>query len=393
MNNRINIIIYGNPDHYPPTYNAVKILSKSYDVTIICRNVGHCGVGVKYPENVRVLRLGKYCEFDELVRKSRLENIKEFLIFVWKSCQFIRKKSNSLTFAYDAYGFVAGLIASKLGGKKPLLYQNHDLMEVDNALSLAKIVKAFELRFAKYADLIIFPESSRAKKFKSDAKLETDPILVRNAPLLMKESVKSKLADSLEALGFDRNEPVVFYQGAIGPSHAIEEIITSIEYWKKGVLVLIGYCSPTYKIRMLAVAKDNHVASRVCFLPMVPYTELFSYTSGATIGLALYQASDVNTGSFGGASNKIFEYLANGVPVIMSRTDSTQKILDNSKWGKLVDPDSPEEIAVAVNDWLVDSEAYSAACREAISAHRNCYNYENEFSPILNFIQSHTPKS
>lgn len=382
----IAVVIYSNPDHYPPTINAINILARQFNVTVICRNICNSGIAVNYPSNVTVRRLGKYIEFGQHARQSRFFSLAEFALFILKTLWHVWKTRALLVYAYDAYGFVGGRVAA-LVRRLPIIYQNHDLIELKKATGTMRFLKLFELRFARKTDMIIFPELNRANIFAREAALMTTPVIVKNTPLTLKEMPADRLRTALSGRGYGPEEPVILYQGAIGPSHAIMEIIESIKYWgDSGIFVMLGYCSESYREDIFKKAETLGVQNRICLLPMVSYSELFSYTAGATVGMALYQSYDVNWRNIGGASNKVFEYLATGVPVVLSRSESTQRLLGDSQWGKLADPDSPFEIGTAVREWLEDGAHYAAARRAALEAHRLEFNYEKEFEPVRQFI-------
>jgi hypothetical protein len=59
----------------------------------------------------------------------------------------------------------------------------------------------------------------------------------------------------------------------------------------------------------------------------LPYEELFQYTVNAYLGLALYKPYNFGQLFNCGASNKIFEYLALGVPVVTNDSHTLGKFL------------------------------------------------------------------
>ena len=57
MRKKIGIVIYANPDHYPPVMNAIVILAKEFDVEVFCRNQG--APQHLYPDSVKLFRFGE----------------------------------------------------------------------------------------------------------------------------------------------------------------------------------------------------------------------------------------------------------------------------------------------------------------------------------------------
>ncbi len=70
----IAVIIYANPDYYPPTINAVKILAKHNKIILVCRNWEK--PREEYPENVTVYRLGRYLKGEEYATRSSMAKFK-----------------------------------------------------------------------------------------------------------------------------------------------------------------------------------------------------------------------------------------------------------------------------------------------------------------------------
>jgi hypothetical protein len=77
---KLGIVIYFNPDYYPPTVNAVHLLSAHFDVVLIGRN--YDPPDGEYPANVTVHRLGKYTSIQARMRAAPLAKFWEYLNFV-----------------------------------------------------------------------------------------------------------------------------------------------------------------------------------------------------------------------------------------------------------------------------------------------------------------------
>ena len=81
--------------------------------------------------------------------------------------------------------------------------------------------------------------------------------------------------------------------------------------------------------------------------------------------------------------NKLFEYMAAGIPIIASNFGWLKKIVEEHKCGIAVDPKSPEEIATAI-DWLIsnDEEAQKMGQRGREAVVEN-YNWSTEEKKLL----------
>lgn len=385
---KIGVIIYANPDDYPPTINAVTILSKEFDIIIICRNQNK--TQITYHDNVRLYRLGKLKTSREKETQGAGVKIIEYILFVMRTIFYIRFHNCRLIYSYDMHAFVAGFLASRVGRNIPLIYHNHELTSSEEVKGLSCIIKWIELSLARYADKIVFPDIGRARFFQSKAKLKELPVIVMNVPLRVDKLPPNKLKEILKTKGFSEGTKVILYQGAVAKAHALTEIIKSMVYWPENtILVIIGIIYGEFDKEINALAKAFNVSSRVIILPFVPFSQLFSYTVGAYIGLALFKSEHINLIFIAGASNKIFEYLAMGIPVITNDSPYFREVLDSS-FVYFAKPDSVEDIGKVINSVFLNEEEYCHKCQAARNAHLSKLNYEEQFSPLIEYIRKVT---
>ena len=120
----IGMLIYANPDHYPPTVNAVHLLSEHFDVVLIGRNQDPANW--EYPTHVRVHRLGQYTSVKEREQAPVGTKLWEYINFVAQARCLL--KDVSLIYAYDAFGYTAAYLCQLVRPQPiPLIYHNHDL--------------------------------------------------------------------------------------------------------------------------------------------------------------------------------------------------------------------------------------------------------------------------
>lgn len=381
----IGIIIYANPDFYPPVINSINVLSKEFNLIIICRN--HDKTQMFYPANVRLYRLGKLKTEREKETQGLVMKIIEYILFTARTVFYFRYYHCQFIYSYNMHGFIAGLLVSCFGKKIPLIYHNLDLCELGKKVDLNYIIKYLELRLACYADKIVFPDINRAKFFQGEAKLNKLPDIVMNTPLLTTHLPSNRLKDILRAKGFAADAKVVLFQGAINESHSILEVVKSMVFWPENtILVLIGEISQDFLIQVDNAAKSLGVKDRIQYLTAITYYGLFYYTVGAYLGLAPYKPVNINQLFNAGAANKLFEYLSLGIPVVTTDSPYFREVVDSSV-AYFTKPDSVEDIAKTINSAISDREEYRRKSQAARQAHLTRLNYEEQFRSIMEYIR------
>lgn len=379
----IGIIIYNNPDYYPPTINAIHLLSEHFDIVLIGRNQER--PFWEYPANVSVHRLGKYTSVREREQQSAVIKLWEYTNFLVQASHLL--KNVSLIYAYDAFGYTAAYLSQFMGSSSiPLIYHNHDLCSQLVSLStLSGWIQRGERHWIHQAHLVVFPSLERGLLFKQLTNFQGQLMIVPNYPRKSYFPVHQNFKNII----FQRFQKAqIFLQGTISVKNSLLELIKCLTFLDDSIeLKLIGPIQEEEKYLMKDFALDNQVAHRTKYFMPVPYNELASHTWFATVGVCLYKKTDINHQTMGTASNKIYEYAACGLPVIVSDQPNYREHLAGESWVRFADPDDSYSIASAVQDILSDFTKYKAMCLASRRAFEDKYNYESAFLPVFAKIQ------
>jgi glycosyltransferase involved in cell wall biosynthesis len=178
------------------------------------------------------------------------------------------------------------------------------------------------------------------------------PEVVRNLP--HRFAIDHSL--SREELGLPTDKKIVLMQGgAINIDRGAEELINAMkpQYGLENVvLYFIGGGDVWDKIKKLA--KDLHLERKVYFLPKMPYQKMMRYTSQCDLGVTLDKPVSLNYKY--SLPNKLFDYLAAGVPVLASPMIEVKKIVDGYDVGMCIDDHDPAHIADTIKSMLTDEE-------------------------------------
>lgn len=309
----IVITIYSHPEFYPPTLNLIDELSVKFDkIYVLSRNVSDSKW--KYPHNSNLILIGKKMgirDSEKVNYFSKLISFFSYTFSLWKLCFFNTPKYIILCDPIPTLSFY--LISPFLSKSIKIWYHNHDVLEFQN-------VKKFSISwFSHFSEKALFnklaiftlPSEERTKHF--PVNLFGKYYFLPNYPRVQYYSKFKKATSNV-------SEIRLLFQGTISPGHGLEQIIDSLAMSinnKKLVLVIKGSCSESYKADLLLRAKNNNVIKHLEFQNFSHYSEIPKLMSRCQIGIGIYTSRNVNHMTSGTASNKIFEYAAMGLPVLL----------------------------------------------------------------------------
>jgi glycosyltransferase involved in cell wall biosynthesis len=208
------------------------------------------------------------------------------------------------------------------------------------------------------------------------------PVVVMNCPRV--EGVPAREASGLRArVGLGEDVPIVLFQGMFMPHRGLENLVRAARSFARAHLVFMGW--GPLRPQLEAQAAADGTAGRVHFTDGVPLRDLLSFTAGADVGAIPYR--NVGLNNYYTSPNKLFEYCAAGVPVVSSRFPELVKVVEGFGAGRTFDPESPEDIAAAVNG-LLESPDVLARAREGAARAARRYNWQNESRKLLDVYTS-----
>ncbi|NJK59952.1 MAG: glycosyltransferase family 4 protein [Oscillatoriales cyanobacterium SM2_1_8] len=379
----IAMVLYGNPDYYPPTFNAVSLLAQKFSVQVIGRNQDP--PHRLYPANVTIHRLGEYTSVREREQWSAVKKLWEYGRFIQDLTN--RLGSAQLVYAYDGFAYNAVLAAQRLRGKPvPVIYHSHETDgEMASWRSFTGWMQRLECRTVAAAAAVVFPEKDRAIRFQQRAvPTMPPPHIVPNFPL---QSVFRFDLDWETCWRERWQSPTVLYRGTISDGSAMKESIAAIASFPPAVqLRFVGFASESVQATCLAEANRWDLGEQFAYLGRRAYDELQDLTLRASVGLALYKGTSFGALACATACNKIYEYAACGLPVVVSDFPNYREFLASEPWVRFADPNDPQAIAAAIAEILQDFETYSTMAQSARRAFETKFNYETVFAPVADLI-------
>lgn len=373
----IQSIFYGNPDTHPPIINSSRLLVEAgYQVNLFCREDGQHWQ-VNYPKGVQIYRI-------KVGTRSSWQEYLGFLLKIFR----LTKREPSIFVGHDMHGFMVAYLMARAYGQASV-YHCHDFFDDDGIIGVGGLmVSKFERRYAKNADLVIIPDAERAVGIARVLKLTKAPLIVANGPMASRKAEGEVLHSELARLGkhFSR---IVFRPGMIGFGHAVEPTILSIPLWKSKDwgFVVMGRHTLEYAEKLKALAASVGVSEQFVILPPVSYDQVPAYTRGADVGHGLYDLIDNSTCFNTTASNKLIEYMAAGIPQLVSDRPSLRNFVEKYQCGIVAQENSPPSIANAVNILFSDLEKCGEMGEAGRCAFEKEFTYEHQFAPALKLFQ------
>lgn len=280
-------------------------------------------------------------------------------------------KRADLYVANDLDTLLPCLVASRIFCK-PLVYDAHEYFTGQYGLPERKVKyniwKWFEKQLLPQLHYMITVSHSIAELYRSEYGIS--PVVVRNASLSTAEITPV----SRNEAGIKGNDLLVIYQGSgINPGRGVRELLEAMGLAKGIMLIIIGGGDMIDEIKL--EAEKRKLDSRVIFLPRMPWREMMSYTMCCDAGLTLDTDTCLNQRY--SLPNKLFDYIAAGIPVIASPLPEVSALVSNYGCGIVLDEVSPRAIADALtrlrDDRVCLSDLKAAA---AIAADDLCWEKE-----------------
>lgn len=161
----------------------------------------------------------------------------------------------------------------------------------------------------------------------------------------------------------------VIYQGGTGPTRLLEPVIESLALLPANLrLVIRGPSLDLFGDGYRAIAERAGVADRLILRDGVPSRDVVAAAKGADIGL--WSLPDLSKNFRFALPNKIFEYLAAGLPLAVANYPEAAHIVRTWNCGETFDPYSPTDIAAAIGRMLDPAvrARYAKATKDALEA-------------------------
>jgi glycosyltransferase involved in cell wall biosynthesis len=374
-NKRIVYFQYTNPAAYPPLERSSRLLADAgWDVLML---------GLLRP-GTEALRFPHHARISERHTYNATTGWRLRLHYVWFVAWVIGwtlRWRARWVYASDILSCPVALLISMLPGIG-IVYHEHDEPAARQGV-IAQAQQAVRRLAARRANVRVLPNAERARFFERTICGGKPTLRVWNCPSV------TEVSPPREANAAAGRALRVVYSGSVTPERLPLTFLEAMARTRGQVrLCVVGYQTigyPRYIEQLQQSAAQLGIASDIEFVGVLPRHRLQEVWDDADVGLALNpaQSSNNNTRWMVGASNKPFDYMANGLALLVSDVADWRDVFVLPGYGIACNPGNPVSVANALH-WLAEHPAETRAMgergRQQIANH---WNYETQFVPVM----------
>lgn len=376
---KILIIIYNPVDLFPPSINAVEQLAARGNSISLLTNELTADTKWVFPENVTVTY-----NKNPAASKSRNRMIGSLVCFAtyyFKLKRILRKQNFDLVLLYEPHAALAYKLLLKQESKKKhvLWYHNHDIYELSKLgkYTLAWFAAKAEQGLFPYLSLFTLPADERKAYFPMD-QLKGRYFFLPNYPSV-------KLYSQFRNKQLVNDEVRLLYQGRISPGHGLEqllELLPSTINNKRLTLHVKGTGDNAFIDKLKATALKLGVTRQLSFYELSSYLKVPELAVTCHIGIGIHTDNDIMHATLGTSSNKIYEYAAAGLPVLLFDNKHFREHLSKHAWAFFTDC-SKDSLISCISEIMNDFQYLSV---QAEKDFKTALNFENYFNPVMEYV-------
>ena len=220
-----------------------------------------------------------------------------------------------------------------------VVYHEHDSPDTDQT-PFMKLALSYRNRLGRDADICVLPEHERLLRFLNATRRTMPTFCVWNCP---------RLTEIPPLYSRPNKTLVVYYHGSITSQRLPPQLVIAASRFKGAIRICVaGYEVPSsfgYVQKLVELAAENGAAGLIETLGFIPRRELLKTAARkGHVGLSLMpkEATNINLKYMVGASNKAFDYMALGIPLLVTDLPDWCATFVAPGYARACDPDDPE---------------------------------------------------
>jgi len=279
--------------------------------------------------------------------------------------------------ANDLDTLAATYLAGRIRRKK-VVYDSHEYFtqvpELVNRPFIRRIWESIEAVIFPRLDSVYTVNDSIASIY--NEKYGVPVKVVRNVPMATEaEPIPGRIPEHFTG------HPIILYQGAVNIGRGLEEMIRAMVLLPDCRLLIAGDGDSKHALEELV--DHLQITNRVHFTGKLPFGQLAWYTRQATLGMSLEQ--DIGLNYHYSLPNKVFDYLHAGLPIIASDLPEIRRVVDEAKFGLVIDRFDPDYLSQMVRFMVENPELLQGWKLNAMNASPD-FVWESEEEVLKQFF-------
>ncbi|WP_415380798.1 glycosyltransferase family 4 protein [Halosimplex sp. TS25] len=248
----------------------------------------------------------------------------------------------------------------------------------------AKAAGLVELGLSRVVDEIVTASPDIAERF-----ADRDPTVVTNYP---QRRWAEETDPSADIEPDDEGPTRLVYRGLLSEGRGIHTLIEAVERIpdEYDVELSIGGKYDSEDERA-GIERRIEASDRVEFVEWFPSLEgMIHHFRAADIGMMCFHP-DPNKTDAVHRSNKLFQYMSAGLPVVVSDIGSWGALVEDVGCGVAVEPGDPDAVAETLVSLVDDPDRRTALGRNGHRAALDRFNWESQREKLLGVYDRHTP--
>ncbi len=308
-----------------------------------------------------------------------------FLVHEARLHRILRRLEPDVLHAHDSNALIPVALAAR-SLRVPFVYDAHDLWLGRPRRERSRLYFALSQMLYAAIERLLVPRAAAvltvsppiARHLERRYRIDR-VVLVANYPDRPGHVGRRELRSLPEGERIPPGEPIVLYLGGLMAGRGLEQLVDAMALVKRGQLVLLG--EGVLADALLARAAGVGVSHRVHLLAPVPSAEVVEYAASATVGVSPIVPSCLNYRY--SLPNKLFQYMAAGIPVVASDFVQVREIVEDAACGLLVDTTRPAEMAEAIDRLVRDPDEAASMGERGRAAVEERYNWSTSASALL----------
>lgn len=239
---------------------------------------------------------------------------------------------------------------------------------------LAGFINAIEKALARSADLVVAAAPDIEERFS-----RCSTISVRNfAPMHLIDPAFAAKNQKPDAGKFE-----IVYTGSLTRTRGILEIVQSLSLIDPSIDITFKVSGWFYEKELQEQVEAEPGYKKVMFLGRIPdFKDMLKAIANADVAMMCFHP-DPNLDNSVERSNKLFEYLGLGIPVIVSNLPVWSEMITRYQCGLTVDPLRPDDIAEKITIMAQDRIRFAEYGMNGRNAVLQYFNWETEGKKLV----------